>query len=95
LNIGPTELTSALDKRILKPLALEIVYYLVWRRLTNIDDGVAFEVLRRNLSHRSPLDRSVRRFLFLRRTLLLEEASSAAPTLPFVAVATVRPSVMF
>jgi hypothetical protein len=45
-----SELTSALDKCVLTPLALKIVCDLLGRRLADIDDGAARQMLRAHIN---------------------------------------------
>ena len=57
-DVIPTELPRAIGKTVLAPLAFQIVNNLIRRRLTDVDDGLASEVLRCDLAHeRPPLSR--------------------------------------
>jgi hypothetical protein len=59
--ITPSQLTPTFNELVLTPLALDIVRNLMRRRLTDIHDSIASQMLRRNLiiCHRRPHDRGV------------------------------------
>ena len=50
-DIAPAELPRAIGKTVLAALALQIVGDLIGGRLTDVDDGLTGEVLRRDLAH--------------------------------------------
>jgi hypothetical protein len=54
LDLDPAELVRAIRKPVLPALALLIVQKLVSRRLADIDDGTACEMLSGDLAHRRP-----------------------------------------
>src|SRR5271154_1138892 len=54
LDRGPTELPGTIGQPILPPLALLIMQELIRRRLRDIDEGCAVQVLNRDLAHRWP-----------------------------------------
>src|SRR5712671_2040938 len=54
LNGGPSELFGAIGEPILAPLALPVVHELIRRRLADVDEGSAREMVSGDLGHRRP-----------------------------------------
>jgi hypothetical protein len=53
-NIAPAQLSRALRQIVLAALTFQVVDDLIGRRLTDVDDGLTGEVLRRDLAHERP-----------------------------------------
>ncbi len=53
-NVVPPQLARAVGEAVLAALALQIAGDLIGRRLADVDDGLAGEVLRRDLAHVPP-----------------------------------------
>ena len=54
LDGGPAELLGMIGKPVLAPSALLVVHELIGRRLADVDDGPAPEMVSRDLGHRRP-----------------------------------------
>src|SRR3954471_12233276 len=79
---GPPKLPGAIGERVLTAAALRIVQDLIARRLANIDEGAAAQVISRDLGHRPPSRPGQLRSPVAVLRPALPEAPSATRSLP-------------